>query len=218
MKIAGFKKQSLIDFPGHISTVVFTQGCNFRCGFCHNPDLVLPRKFGPLYDQQQVFSYLKRFQHLLDAVCITGGEPTLQSGLPAFIRRIKELDLKVKLDSNGSRPEVLSALLKENLLDFIAMDIKHILRFDYYNLAVGNILNQQLFENILQSVRLIEDSGIEYTFRTTVIKGLHHPEHIRQLRKRFGNHYKIQPFNPEVVLDPDMKGEPFSETELQQFL
>ncbi len=218
MKIAGFKKQSLIDFPGHISTVVFTQGCNFRCGFCHNPDLVLPRKFGPLYNQQEVFSYLKKFQHLLDAVCITGGEPTLQPGLPAFVRKVKRLGLKVKLDTNGTHPQMLSALLAENLLDFIAMDIKHVLDFDFYNATVGNILNRQLFENILLSVRLIEDSEIEYTFRTTVIKGVHQPEHIRQLRKRFGNHYTVQPFNPEVVLDPDMKGEPFSETELQQFL
>ncbi|HFB61764.1 MAG TPA: radical SAM protein, partial [Bacteroidetes bacterium] len=109
MKIAGFKKQSLIDFPGHISTVVFTQGCNFRCGFCHNPNLVLPRKFGPLYDQQQVFDYLIKFRHLLDAVCITGGEPTLQSGLPAFVRKVKRLGLKVKLDTNGTHPQMLSA-------------------------------------------------------------------------------------------------------------
>ncbi len=218
MKIAGVKKQSLIDFPGHISTVVFTQGCNFRCGFCHNPDLVLPAKFGPLYNQEAVFSYLKKFQHLLDAVCITGGEPTLQPGLPAFILKVKELGLKVKLDTNGTHPEMLSTLLAENLLDFIAMDVKHVLNFDFYNRTVGNILNQQVFENIIQSIRLIENSVIGYEFRTTVIKGLHQPEQIQQLRKRFGSHYKVQQFNPEVVLDPHLKGKPFSEKEFHSFL
>ncbi len=95
MKIAGFKKQSLIDYSGNISSVVFTQGCNFRCGFCHNPDLVLPEKFGNTYSEDDIFNYLIKYKNLLDAVCITGGEPTIHKDLPIFISKIKELDLKV---------------------------------------------------------------------------------------------------------------------------
>ncbi len=217
MKIAGFKKQSLIDFPGNISTVIFTQGCNFRCGFCHNPDLVLPEKFGPLYKQEMLFDYLKKYRHLLDAVCITGGEPTLHNDLPDFIREIKSFGLKVKLDSNGTRPDMLALLFEQKLLDFIAMDIKQVLDFSLYNAIVGNTINRTVFDKILRSITLIENAGIDYEFRTTVIKGIHQPEQIKALRKRFGRHYKIQQFNPEITLNPDLTGEPFSEKEFQAF-
>jgi len=218
MKIAGLKKQSLIDFPGHISAVVFTQGCNFRCGFCHNPDLVLPEKFGPLYREQEVFDYLKKYKNLLDAVCITGGEPTLHHDLPGFIRKIKALGLKVKLDTNGTHPEMLWLLLDENLLDFVAMDIKHVLEFELYNEITGRSINKKDFSKILKSVALLENANITREFRTTVIKGIHRPEQIAALKQRFGKYYKVQNFNPEVVLDPGLKGRPFTDREFQGFL
>lgn len=213
MKIAGFKKQSLIDYPGNISSVVFTQGCNFRCGFCHNPDLVLPENFGAVYSEEHVFDYLYRYKNLIDAVCITGGEPTIQYDLPDFIRRVKKLNLKVKLDSNGTNPGMLRQLFKNRLVDYIAMDIKQILEFDAYNMIVGNWINRKTFSKILESIELIENAEVDHEFRTTVIKGIHQREQIQNLKQRFGKNYKVQNFNPEIVLDPNLGGEPFPESE-----
>ncbi len=217
MKIAGFKKQSLIDYPGNISSVVFTQGCNFRCGFCHNPDLVLSEKFGHIYREEHIFDYLNRYKSLIDAVCITGGEPTIQYDLPYFIRKVKNLNLKVKLDSNGTNPGMLRQLFEDRLVDYIAMDIKHILEFDAYNMIVGNWINRKTFLKILESIELIENADVDYEFRTTVIKGVHREEQIQHLKQRFGKNYKVQNFNPEIILDPNLIGEPFSESEYKSF-
>jgi pyruvate formate lyase activating enzyme len=218
MKIAGFKKQSLIDYSGNISSVVFTQGCNFRCGFCHNPDLVLPEKYGEVYKETEIFDYLKKHKKLLDAVCITGGEPTIHKDLPIFISKIKELDLKVKLDSNGTNPKMLKDLIDNNMIDFIAMDIKHQLNFNLYNRTVGNWINEDIFEKILNSIKIIKKSKIDYEYRTTVAKGLHKKEDIKILKKQFGKNYHIQNFNPEIVLNPNLKIEPFSESEYKELL
>lgn len=218
MKIAGFKKQSLIDYSGNISSVIFTQGCNFRCGFCHNPDLVLPEKYGGTYDNDEIFVYLKKYAKMLDAVCITGGEPTIHKDLPQFISKIKDLDLKVKLDSNGTNPRMLKDLIDKNMVDFIAMDIKHKLEFDFYNKSVGNWINEKVFIKILSSINIIKNSKIDYEFRTTVVKGLHKKEDIKVLKNKFGKNYQIQNFNPEIVLNPDLDLEPFSESEYQELL
>ncbi|MEA3505406.1 MAG: anaerobic ribonucleoside-triphosphate reductase activating protein [Bacteroidota bacterium] len=218
MKIAGFKKQSLIDYPGNISSVVFTQGCNFRCGFCHNPNLVLPEKFEAVYDEEEIFDYLTKYSKLLNAVCITGGEPTMHKDLPLFITKIKELGLKIKLDSNGTNPDMLQYLFKNNLIDSIAMDIKHILEFKEYNNAVGNFITKETFLKVLNSIDLIKSSKIDYEFRTTVAKGLHNKKHIRILQKQFGVNYQIHNFNPEIVLDPNLNIKPFSESEYKELV
>lgn len=218
MKIAGFKKQSLIDYSGNISSVIFTQGCNFRCGFCHNPDLVLPEKFGITYNEEKILEYLTKYIKMLDAVCITGGEPTIHKDLPLFISKIKELDLKVKLDSNGTNPEMLKSLIKQNMVDFIAMDIKHQLKFELYNKTVGNWISEDVFAKILNSIDIIKKSKINYEFRTTVAKGLHKKDDIKILKKQFGKNYQIQNFNPEIVLNPDLDLEPFSESEYKELL
>ncbi len=201
MRIAGFQKQSFIDYPGNITAVVFTQGCNFRCGYCHNPSLVLPELFEKPYCNEEILSYIKKYSKLLDAVCITGGEPTLHSDLPDFIQRIKKEGLKVKLDTNGSNPEMLKKLYQQNLLDFVAMDIKHLLQPEKYKSIIGKEVSTLLFNNILQSIDCIEQSEIDYQFRTTVIKGYHSKADIEQLKNRFKTHYKTQAFNPEIVLD-----------------
>jgi len=218
VRIAGFKKQSLIDYPGNISAVVFTQGCNFRCGFCHNPDLVLPEKFGTTYDEEQIFQYLQKYRKLLDAVCITGGEPTIHKSLPEFIKRIKGLELKVKLDSNGTNPDMLRYLFKNHLVDFIDMDIKHVLAFEDYNKTVGNWISEDLFLKILDSIELIEGSKIHYEFRTTVVSGLHNKDQIKMINDRFKGHYKIQNFNPAIVLNPKLNLKPFPESEYSELL
>jgi len=216
MKIAGFKKQTLIDYPGYISSVVFTQGCNFRCGFCHNPELVLPEKYGATYDEDAIFMYLKKYNKILDAVSITGGEPTIHKDLPEFINKIKQLGLKVKLDSNGTNTEMLDYLIKTELIDFIAMDIKHLLNYKTYNKTVGYHINKNTFNKILQSIDLIKSSEIDYQFRTTIVKGLHTIKQIRVLQKQFGAKYQIQNFNPEIILNPDLNIEPFSLSEFEE--
>ena len=137
----------------------------------------------------------------VDAVCITGGEPCIHKDLPDFISRIKQLGLKVKLDSNGTNPDMLSYLLKNNLIDFISMDIKHVLSIEHYNISVGQSLSHQNFNHILKSIKLIEESAIEYEFRTTVAKGLHTIEQIKSLSNRFNPSYTIQNFKPDITLN-----------------
>ncbi|RXQ95843.1 anaerobic ribonucleoside-triphosphate reductase activating protein [Ancylomarina salipaludis] len=215
MKIAGFKKQSLIDYPGNISSVVFTQGCNFRCPYCHNPDLVLPDKFGSCYKESELFAYWQKYQHLLDAVCITGGEPCIHNDLPDFIRKIKNMGLKVKLDTNGTYPNQIKYLTENKLIDSIAMDIKHVLDFESYRQGVGYALSTIGFKNVMESIGLIENSGIAYEFRTTIVKGLHKIDQINSLKKRFNQHYKIQNYNPEITLNDNPEFEPFSKSELE---
>ena len=213
MKIAGFKKQSLIDYPGHIASVIFTQGCNFRCPYCHNPDLVLPESFGKLYDEDEIIGYVSKYKKILDAVCVTGGEPTLHIDLPDFIEKIRETGLKIKLDSNGSNPKMLNLLIKNGLVDFIAMDIKHKLEFELYREAVGYSITEETFDKIQESIEIIENSDIDYEFRTTIAKGIHKKGHIRTLKKRFGKKYHIQNFKMDVLLNEKSGLKPFSESE-----
>lgn len=216
MKIAGFKKQSLIDYPGNISSVVFTQGCNFRCPYCHNPNLVLPEQFETCYEEEELFSYWDKYKHLLDAVCITGGEPCIHKDLPDFISKIKQLGLKVKLDTNGTNPDMLRHLFKSNLVEAVAMDVKHILNFEHYNSSVGQILSSENFKHILKSIELIEEFEIEHEFRTTIAKGLHTIEQIESLRNRFKAFYTIQNFKPNVSLNKDHHFTAWSNEELAE--
>ncbi len=215
MLIAGFQKQSLIDYPGNISSVLFTQGCNFRCGYCHNPNLVLPEYFEKVYQNEEIFNYLNKYKNLLSAVVITGGEPTIQKDLPYFIEKLKKLGLKVKLDSNGTNPQMITMLTTQKLIDCIAMDIKHILDYQKYNLAVGNVLNKSIYHKILESIEIIKNSGIDYEFRTTIVKGLHTIEEIKTLKKQFTQHHKIQNFRSAKIINQNSNFIGFSSGELQ---
>ncbi len=215
MQIAGFQKQSLIDYPGNISSVVFTQGCNFRCPYCHNPELVLPERFAKPYDKESILNYIFRYRHLLTAVCITGGEPTLHKKLPDFITRIKETGLKVKLDTNGTNPEMLKFLIDSDMIDFVAMDIKHLMEYKFYNKATGGNLTQLQFSNVLQSVALIKNSGIGYEFRTTVAKGLHEKKHLQTLIGLFGKNFTIHNLNPGIMLQNNGPLKAFSPEEIE---
>lgn len=162
-------KTTLLDYPEHVAATVFLGGCNFRCPFCQNGELVLHPFSQPEIERQEVMSFLQKRKGILTGVCITGGEPTMEGGLKDFIREIKQLDYLVKLDTNGYHPEVIEELLKENLLDYIAMDIKNCIA--RYPQTVGRETLET--ERILASVALIMDSGIDYEFRTTVVKELH---------------------------------------------
>ena len=176
MTFDGFQKMTLLDFPGKIACTLFTHGCNFRCPFCHNPGLVVEAPTAQ-YTEEDILSFLKTRQGLLDGVCITGGEPTLQKDLPEFIRKVRALGFAVKLDTNGARPEVLEALLKEALLDYVAMDIKS--SPDRYGEAVG-IPNFDIAP-VKKSVALLEASDLPHEFRTTVVKELHDEKCIQDI-------------------------------------
>lgn len=172
MEIHGYNKTTLLDYPEHVACTVFTGHCNMRCPFCHNGDLVLIPGSQPLVSEEEFFAFLNKRKNVLEGVAITGGEPTLQKDLGDFIRRIKDLGLQVKLDSNGMRPEMLRPLIEENLVDYLAMDIKS--DKAHYAQTVG-IPNLDLGP-IEESVSLLMENRIPYEFRTTVIKAFHNQE------------------------------------------
>jgi pyruvate formate lyase activating enzyme len=201
MKIGGMQKVSLIDFPGKIACVLFTQGCNFRCQFCHNESLVLPNKFGIPMDERKIFDFLNDKKGKIEAVVISGGEPTLQSNLEDFLRKIKELGFLTKLDTNGSRPDVLENLYKVKLLDYVAMDIKH--RFDMYTIITDTPVN---IDNIKRSVDLIKNSNVSYEFRTTVVSAFHSFSDINSIISQLSGaqRFVIQEFVPEHAMNKSL--------------
>jgi pyruvate formate lyase activating enzyme len=167
MKIGGLQKVSLIDYPGQLCAIVFTQGCNFRCPYCHNPELVDPQRFGPVIPEDEVLAFLQKRIGRLDAVELTGGEPTIQHDLKDFIGKLKGMGYLVKLDSNGSNPGLIEELVRKQLIDYLAMDVKGPL--EKYSQVAGVDVNIQ---DIQRSLSLIMDSGIEYEFRTTVVRSM----------------------------------------------
>lgn len=171
MRIGGFQKLTLVDYPGKTAATVFTQGCNFRCGFCHNAELVIPEFFCEPIPPQEVLDFLKTRRGKLEGVVISGGEPTIQQGLDEFIVSLKAMGFSLKLDTNGSRPDVLSSLIERQLIDFIAMDIKTSL--EKYP-ALIQVPCDTAF--IKRSIDLIQQSGLPHQFRTTVIKGFDLPQ------------------------------------------
>ena len=179
MRIVGLMKTTLLDYPGKVASTIFTGGCNFRCPYCHNGDLVLNHTTMEPYSEEEIFSHLNKRKNTLNGVCITGGEPTLQSELPEFIRKVKTLNLLVKLDTNGTNPAMLRSLLEEGLLDYVAMDIKHC-RSKYNDVACMNPLNLQ---NIEESVDILKNCNIDYEFRTTVTRELHKMEDFEEIGK-----------------------------------
>lgn len=221
MRIGGFLKQSLIDYPGNIASVIFTSGCNFRCFYCHNPELVLPERIkeNKLIREKEVFGYLEKNKLLLDAVVITGGEPTIQNDLIEFITKVKELNLKVKLDTNGTNPEIIKSLLDYKLIDYIAMDIKAPLNLEKYATIVGKQFSISQLDKILESIRIIEQSNIPYEFRSTLIKDIHSLEDVKQMSESIKGDYYLQEYNPGKVLQDNCEFKnPFYKTELQNWL
>ena len=192
MNICGYQKTTLLDYPGHVAATIFTGGCNFRCPFCHNSDLVVNSTMSPCISQEEIFAFLKKRKNVLSGICITGGEPTLQTNLSEFIKKVRSLGYKIKLDTNGYRPDVISSLLEDNLLDYIAMDIKAGLS----NYAkVSGIPNLDT-SKIKESISIIENSGIDYEFRTTVVKELHNRQDFLEISEMLSSSssYFIQSF------------------------
>ncbi|HQG31649.1 MAG TPA: anaerobic ribonucleoside-triphosphate reductase activating protein [Deltaproteobacteria bacterium] len=216
MKIGYLQKTSLIEYPGKVCGIVFTQGCNFRCPYCHNPELVDPALFGECLPMDDILSFLAKRRGKLDAVTITGGEPTIHEGLPGFIRRIKELGYLVKIDTNGSNPGVLRQIIADGLADFIAMDIKSPLA--RYPEVTGAACDVQRVES---SIRAVMRSNVAYEFRTTIASGLLSPDDILEIGRmiRGASRYVLQKFVPSKHLDQAyLKAEPFSEEEIEDLL
>lgn len=203
MRIGGYQKLTLIDYPGKIATTVFTVGCSFRCHFCHNPELVLRAQFpAPNKMEEEFLAHLEKRRGKLEGVCITGGEPTIQPDIIDFIRKIKEMGYVVKLDSNGTRPDVLRRIIKEGLVDYIAMDIKHAPK--KYKLATGLTTD---IARIKMSVKLIMNSGLPYEFRTTVVPGIHEDEDFDKIAKWIAGaqNYNLQEYREMRILNPNLK-------------
>ncbi len=178
MVIKGLQKLTLLDYPGHLACTVFTGGCNFRCPFCHNASLVLG-KSEEEYTADEIFEFLEKRQGTLEGVAITGGEPLLQSDIVDFIRKIKEMGFKVKLDTNGSFPEKLVELVLLGLVDYVAIDIKNSL--NKYSETVGRLGYDT--ERVCESIEFLMNSDVDYEFRTTVVSELHSPEDIEEIGK-----------------------------------
>ena len=179
MLISGLQKTTLLDYPGCVACTVFTGGCNFRCPFCHNSSLVVPERVERGMDEEEVLSFLKKRVGVLDGVAITGGEPLLHKDMPEFLGKIKALGYKIKLDSNGSFPDLLEEIVKAGLVDRVAMDIKN--SPELYGKTVG--LESFDIKNVERSKNFLLEGRVEYEFRTTAVKGLHTTESIRNAAK-----------------------------------
>ena len=176
MIIGGFQTTTLLDYPGKVACTIFTAACNMRCPFCQNSDLITG-SFETRYSEEEVLAYLSKRKGLLDGVCITGGEPTLQKDLAEFICKIKDLGLLVKLDSNGLNPDIIKMLYSGNLIDMVAMDIKS--GPSTYGAACG--IKDIDMGKIKESIDFLITSGIDYEFRTTLVKGIHRLEDMEEI-------------------------------------
>jgi pyruvate formate lyase activating enzyme len=219
MIIAGIQKTSLVDWPEKICATVFIAGCNFRCSFCHNPDLVFPEeieKIEPL-SEMEVLTIISDRQKYIDGVCITGGEPLLSPDVVKLIRKIKAKGLLVKVDTNGSNPKVLRSLINEKLIDYVAMDIKG--PKDKYSMMC---CVKPDFVKIEETISILKESNINYEFRTTVVKGLLDPEDIISTADwlRGGKAYYLQNFVSDTkLIDPGLKDQKtYTPSQLQEML
>ncbi|MDD5213550.1 MAG: anaerobic ribonucleoside-triphosphate reductase activating protein [Candidatus Gracilibacteria bacterium] len=217
MLISGIQKTTLLDYPSKVSCIIFTAGCNLRCSYCHNSEFVLPEKIAKIKDfiPELIFlNFLKTKIGILDGVVICGGEPTIQKDLVEFCKKIKDMGFLVKLDTNGQNPDILAELLTYNLVDYIAMDIKG----DYENLE--NLLGIKYNKiDYLKSIEIIKTSGINYEFRTTIVKNYHTLENFEKVVKQIFpcKKYFLQNYRGGNTLNPNFNGESFNSTELLEF-
>jgi pyruvate formate lyase activating enzyme len=188
----------LIDYPGKLCAIIFTQGCNFRCPYCHNPELVDPDKYSDLISSEAILEFLETRKGKLDAVSITGGEPTLQHELPQYLEEIKKKGFLIKLDTNGTNTDMLKELIISGLVDYFAMDIKG--PSDKYHIVAGTYVDT---DHISESIELIKNSGIDYEFRSTLVDNLITSEGIKSMCNSIGNakRYYLQKFIADKTLD-----------------
>jgi len=201
MEIGGLQKLTLIDYPGRLACTVFTIGCNFKCQFCYSPELVIPERIKnqPRISEADFFNFLKDREELLEGVVICGGEPTIHKDLPDFIKKIKKMGFLVKLDTNGSNPKVLEKLIKDGLIDYVAVDIKAPKR--KYKKVVGKKIN---IKDIEKSIEILKESEIDYEFRTTIVPTLLDKKDIVKIARWIGpgKRYFLQNFRAEKTINP----------------
>lgn len=216
MRIGGIQRFTLIDFPGKVACIVFTQGCNFRCPYCYNRSLVLPEYFEEPIPEDVFFRFLKSRKGLLDGVVVTGGEPTVQEDLLDFMEKIKSIGFLVKLDTNGSHPEVVKEAIEKEVVDYVAMDVKAPLR------KYKEVIRVEEFDvgNVVRNIHLIMDSGVDYEFRTTVVRELLTPEDILEIGRliKGAKRYALQKFvATDTLLDTSFKEKhTYTEEELER--
>ena len=205
MNIQGLQKLTLLDFPGKVACTVFTGGCNFRCPFCHNASLVTDCSSTASVTEDELLSFLKKRQGILDGVCITGGEPLLNRDIPEFIKKIRALGFAVKLDTNGSFPELLEKLISDDLVDYVAMDIKN--SKEKYGITIG----KPDFDTspICRSVEILKQGSVDYEFRTTVTEQFHSVEDFEAIGEWLSgcSKYYLQNFvDSGNLIDPSIRG------------
>jgi len=213
MIFSGLQKTSLIDFPGRISAILFTRGCTFRCVYCHNPELVDPKQYYPEIPETEIIKFLDKRREILDGVVITGGEPTIFSDLPAFIKRIKAMGFAVKLDTNGTNFKMLKQLVEAKAVDYVAMDIKH-------HLARYAEITGVDVPDVYRSLKYLLTEPVDYEFRTTLLPKYFSIADFHQIGKliKGAKRYYLQQFRPERTLDPALAAAAiFTEGELNQF-
>lgn len=204
MNIGGLQKLTLIDYPGKLAATIFLSGCNFKCPWCYSGELVLPEKIAlqPKISEISVIEFLKSRKDKLEGVVICGGEPTLNKGLPIFLKKIKDIGYSIKLDTNGSNPEILEELVGDKLVDYVAMDIKG-MKEDYPEIT-GKKVD---IRNIEKSINFLKKGLVDYEFRTTVVPRFHKKEDILKIAQWLSgaDKYYLQNFRPEKTIDPDME-------------
>ncbi len=214
MMIAGLQNLSLVDFPGHLASAVFMQGCNFRCGYCHNPDLVtFEKRFN--CSKKEVLDFISRRKEMIEGVVITGGEPTLYNDLTDFMSRIKDMGFKIKLDTNGSHPARIRDILQSGLVDYMALDIKT--SFGRYSLITGQ---ENIGEAVSESIRHIMLSMIPYEFRTTCVPGVVGEEDFREIGElvKGAKKYCLQQFRSSVTFDKKFQDtRPYFKEDIRRF-
>lgn len=202
MNFRGWRKTSLLEYPGKISTVLFTGGCNFRCPFCYNTQLVqIPERLIAI-SVEEVLRYLRENRRLYQAVAVTGGEPTLHEDLPAFLKSVRDAGFAVGLETNGTNPGMLEELIEDDLVSRIAMDVKTVLKPSKYAEAAG-VTDPGLFRQVLRSIELLKNGSCDYEFRVTLVPGLHTEEVILTLAKQLegARHFVLQQFVDTETLD-----------------
>lgn len=204
MYFGGLQKTTLVDYPGKVAATVFTIGCDFRCPYCHNPELVLPElsEKQPKITEKEVLNFLKERRKLLEGICITGGEPTIQSDLIDFIKKVKDLGFLIKLDTNGSCPDVLNSLIEQKLIDYVAMDVKA--PKEKYEIFTQE---ETLIENVSKSIELLKQDRINYEFRTTLAPGILEEQDVLAIVDwiKLTPRYFLQRFKNDKVLDKKFK-------------
>ena len=217
MKLSAIQRFTMLDYPDKVACIAFTPGCNMRCGFCHNPEFVLPEQIRELSSgfiaEETFFNFLDQRRGLLEGVVVSGGEPTIWQDLPKFLRTIKDKGFLTKLDTNGNHPEMLERLLREHLVDYVAMDVKTSLP-EYSMLVGGGVTGAE----IEKSIRLLKTAGIPYEFRTTLIKEVHSEAVLHDMAELLSGaeRYYLQTFRPGHTLNPIFATyHPFSRAEME---